>query len=99
MGPWTLARELRKERRGDDRVAETLSRGVAKIRHRRVDQRPIAAVKWPRPGEITARVTGLDDFITPRVVVGEHARVEVAHPGPQCARERGEIDYMGRALA
>ena len=99
VGPRPVAGELRQERRGDDRKAEALARGVAQVGDRRVDQRPIAPVKRPRPGEVAAGVAGLHDGVAPRLVGREHAGVQVAHAGAHRAGQRGQIDDVRRAVS
>ena len=99
MRPGPVARELLQERGGDDREAEALARGVAQVGHGRVDQRPVARMQRPRPGEIAAGVARVDDGVAPRVVVGEDAGVQVAHARAHRPGQGREVDEVRRAVA
>ena len=95
--PRPLAREALEERRGEDRIAEALAGRVAHVGDGGLEHPAIARVQRPRPGQVAGRVAGVDDRVAPRVVVGEHAPVEVAHARSDRAGQRREVDDAGRA--
>ena len=98
VGPRPPAGEALEEGGSRDRIAIGAPGRVAQVRDLRLEQAVVAGVQRPGPREVPNGDARVDDRVAPVVVVAEDAGEEVAHPGPHRARERREVDDVGRAL-